>query len=54
MLQRFDELHGDVRLGSYPQVGASPPVLTLTLTSRDPSAVHRAAQWVRLEIDRID
>ena len=54
MLQRFDEVHGDVRLGSYPQVGASPPVLTLTLTSRDPNAVHRAAQWVRLEIDRIE
>jgi len=54
MLKRFDELHGDVRLGSYPQVGASPPVLTLTLTSRDPHAVHRAAQWVRLEIASIE
>jgi molybdenum cofactor synthesis domain-containing protein len=54
VLRRFDELHGDVRLGSYPQVGASPPQLTITLTSRDPGAVRRAAQWVRVEIDRIE
>jgi molybdopterin-biosynthesis enzyme MoeA-like protein len=54
VLRRFDEVHGDVRLGSYPQVGASPPLLTLTLTSRDPLAVRRAAQWVRHELDRID
>ena len=53
MLVRFEEMHGDVRLGSYPQVGATPPLLTLTLTSRDPVAVRRAAQWVRLEIERI-
>jgi molybdopterin-biosynthesis enzyme MoeA-like protein len=53
LLQRFGELHTDVRLGSYPQVGASPPRLTLTLTSRDPYAVQRAASWVRGELSRL-
>jgi molybdenum cofactor synthesis domain-containing protein len=53
LLQRFGELHADVRLGSYPQVGASPPRLTLTLTSRDPHAVRRAASWVRVELARL-
>lgn len=54
VLRRFEELHGDVRLGSYPQVGASPPRLTVTLTSRDPVAVRQAAQWVRLELEQIE
>lgn len=47
LLEQFDDVHGDVRLGSYPDVGAQPPQLTLTLTSRDPTALHRAAEWVR-------
>lgn len=54
LLQRFAEMHGDVRLGSYPEVGASPPRLTLTLTSRDPRAIERAAAWVRHQLATID
>jgi molybdenum cofactor synthesis domain-containing protein len=54
LLQEFAELHGDVRLGSYPDVGASPPRLTLTLTSRDPGAIRRAAGWVRDQLASID
>jgi len=54
LLQRFGELHDDVRLGSYPDVGASPPRLTLMLTSRDAAAIDRAVQWVRHQLASID
>lgn len=54
LLRQFADEYGDVRLGSYPEVGASPPRLTLTLTSRDPAAVRRAAQWVRNQVESLE
>ena len=54
LLRQFADEYGDVRLGSYPEVGASPPRLTLTLTSRDPAAVRRAAQWVRSRVESLE
>ena len=54
LLRQFADENGDVRLGSYPEVGASPPRLTLTLTSRDPAAVRRAAQWVRSRVESME
>ena len=54
LLRDFALEYGDVRLGSYPEVGASPPRLMLTLTSRDPAAVRRAAQWVRSQIESLE
>jgi molybdenum cofactor synthesis domain-containing protein len=53
LLRQFADEYADVRLGSYPEVGATPPRLTLTLTSRDPAAVRRAAQWVRIRVENL-
>lgn len=46
LLEQFNDIHGEVRLGSYPAVGASPPRLTLTLTSRDRDAIAAAVAWL--------
>jgi molybdenum cofactor synthesis domain-containing protein len=54
LLKQFDELHDDVRLGSYPDLGSSPPRLTLTLTSRDASAMRQAARWVASRLREIE
>ena len=54
LLRQFADEHADVRLGSYPEVGATPPRLTLTLTSRDPAAVRSAVQWVRSRVESLE
>lgn len=47
ILQNFTKTHPRVRLGSYPTVDSSPPLVTLVLMSRSASAVDGAADWLR-------
>jgi hypothetical protein len=46
-LERFAVEHPVVRLGSYPDLDADPPQVTLVLVSRSPSGLHEAEGWVR-------
>lgn len=46
-LEQFAVEHPVVRLGSYPDLDADPPQVTLVLVSRSASGLHEAQGWVR-------
>jgi molybdenum cofactor synthesis domain-containing protein len=53
LLRAFEREHVDVRIGSYPDFSTEPPVVTLTLTSRNGPAVQEALTWIRVRLGEL-
>jgi molybdenum cofactor synthesis domain-containing protein len=53
-LAQFATEHRQVRLGSYPDLDADPPQVTLVLVSRSTSGLDRAAGWLRSRLRCLD
>ena len=47
ILEEFGREHPAVRLGSYPDLDADPPQVTLVLVSRSAPGLGLAAAWLR-------
>jgi molybdenum cofactor synthesis domain-containing protein len=53
ILEEFTAQHFGVRLGSYPDLDADPPQVTLVLVSRSVRSNQRAAKWLREHLKRV-
>jgi molybdenum cofactor synthesis domain-containing protein len=49
-LERFAVEHPQVRLGSYPDLDADPPQVTLVMVSRSAAGLDAAAGWLRCRL----
>jgi hypothetical protein len=52
-LEEFTAKHFGVRLGSYPDLDADPPQVTLVLVSRSVRSIQRAAKWLREHLKKV-
>jgi molybdenum cofactor synthesis domain-containing protein len=53
-LREFEQVHPQVRLGSYPDLLADPPRVTLVLVSRSSEHLRKAGRWLRTRVRAVN